>query len=94
MKKRRAKSRMTRVDLDAVLKLQRDYTELQMEVKRLQELAYRSPKEIANTKGILMDNEDIGEIMMQICIMAKRIQYLEQQLEQARNEREVESSGV
>lgn len=37
MKKRKTKSRLTKVDLDAVLKLQREHTELEQRTHRLLE---------------------------------------------------------
>lgn len=39
MKRHRPKSRIAKVDLDAVLKLQRDYTQLECEVQKLFEYA-------------------------------------------------------
>lgn len=79
MKRRKVKSRMTRVDLDAVLKLQRDYDYLQYETKRLLELSLALESGNTAAPFIVFDDylSGVASIMYN---MAQKIKKLEEKI--------------
>ena len=70
MKYRKTKSRMTRVDLDAVLKLQREHTELEQRLMRLLEYV------IGLNKGVftafICGDDIIDNIAREVAEIAKK----------------------
>lgn len=72
MKRRKAKSRMTRVDLDAVLKLQRDHDDLQYEVQRTFE--YVMTLSQGKSKPILLElkNDLLSAIIKEVCDICEK----------------------
>lgn len=70
MKKRKTKSRLTRVDLDAVLKLQMEHTELEQRLTRLLEWV------VDLRRGVLTaftkSDDVISEIAVEVLKIAKK----------------------
>lgn len=82
MNKRRVKSRMTRVDLGAVLKLQKDYCDQTYEIQRTLEAVVALGCGAKEPLTLLFDNDLLSAILVEVRGMATRIKELEQQLEQ------------
>lgn len=82
MKKKKTKSRLTKVDLDAVMKLQRDYTYLQYDVVKtlfLVKACYEG-NYIVGDYTPRSKSEELHFISKIVYNMAKRIQELESQV--------------
>ena len=77
MKNRKTKSRMTRVDLDAVLKLQREYTYLQCEAKRLFEYSLALKDGNTDAKFVMFDDH-LKSVAITMYEMANKIKKLEE----------------
>lgn len=75
MKKRKTKSRLTKVDLDAVLKLQRNYTTLEERLCRLVE--YAKERQNGYAPYFLIGDDLIDITAHVIDEMANRIKELE-----------------
>lgn len=82
MKKRKTKSRMTRVDLDAVLKLQKDYCDQTYEIQRTLEAVVALGRGDKEPLTLLFGNDLLSAILAEARDMATRIKELEQQLAQ------------
>lgn len=95
MKKRKPKSRLTRVDLDTVLKLQREYDYIKSEVLRTFELSIEFAD--GNVKAadykIRSDNEFIHHIILRMQLMANRIKELEEKISNDPDNRTIPASA-
>lgn len=91
MEKSKPESRLTKVDLDAVLKLQMDYTQLQCEVVKTLWLvkACNEGNCIAADYVVRSKNDDLHLISRMVYNMAKRIQELESKVCEAKCEERI-----
>lgn len=82
MKKRKTKSKLTRVDLDAVLKLQKEHEYLKAEVCKTFSLtkSYEHGNLDAGDFVIMSGNDLIHHIIETVLKMARRIKELEEKL--------------
>lgn len=63
MKRRKTKSRMTRVDLDAVLKLQKDYCNQTYEIQRTLEAVFAMSMGFQEPVTLEFDNKELSVIL-------------------------------
>lgn len=70
MKKRKTKSRLTKVDLDAVLKLQREHTEMEQRLTRLLEWVVDLNRGVLT--AFIKSDDVISEIAEEVLKIAKK----------------------